>query len=104
MLEFGRLITAMITPFRDDGSVDYDTFARLCEGLLAAGNDALVVTGTTGESPVLDEDERASLYREAVGVAKGKGKVIAGTGGYNTDESLHLSRMAAECGPRLESW
>ena len=98
MLEFGRLITAMITPFRDDGSVDYETFARLCEGLLAAGNDALLVTGTTGESPVLDEDERASLYREAVSVANGKGKVIAGTGGYNTDESIHLSRMAAECG------
>ncbi len=98
MLEFGRLITAVVTPFKDDGAVDYKAFGRLCEGLLDAGNDALVVTGTTGESPVLDEDERAALYREAVRVSRGKGKVIAGTGGYNTDESIHLSQMAAECG------
>ena len=98
MLEFGRLITAVITPFNDDGVVDYEVFGRLCEGLLDAGNDALVVTGTTGESPVLDEDERAALYREAVRASRGKGKVIAGTGGYNTDESIHLSQLAADCG------
>ena len=98
MLEFGRLITAVITPFKHDGSVDYETFGRLCEGLLDAGNDSLVITGTTGESPVLDEEERAVLYREALRASSGKGKVIAGTGGYNTAESIHLSRMAAECG------
>ncbi len=97
-LEFGRLITAMITPFDDAGRVDIDTFAALADGLIEAGNDALLVTGTTGESPVLTEAERADLYREAVGVAKGRAKVIAGTGGYNTTESIALSQMAADCG------
>lgn len=98
MLEFGTLITAIITPFRQDGEVDYDTFGRLCEGLVDAGNDALVVTGTTGESPVLSEDERAGLYKEALRAVGRRAKVIAGTGGYNTEESAHLARLAADCG------
>lgn len=98
MLEFGRLLTAVVTPFKVDGTVDYEAFGRLCEGLLEAGNDALVVTGTTGESPVLTREERVSLYREAVRTSRGKGKVVAGTGGYDTAESIHLSQMAAECG------
>jgi len=98
MLEFGRLLTAIVTPFRADGSVDYGTFGRLAEGLVDAGNDALVVTGTTGESPVLTEEERAGLYREAKRAVGARGKIIAGTGGYNTSESIHLSRLAAECG------
>ena len=97
-LEFGRLITAMITPFGDDGAIDIDTFAVLADGLIEAGNDTLLVTGTTGESPVLSESERADLYREAVRVANGRAKIMAGTGGYNTAESIHLSQMAAECG------
>ncbi len=97
-LEFGRLITAMITPFDDDGAVDIDTFAALADGLIEAGNDTLLVSGTTGESPVLTEPERADLYREAVRVAGGRAKIMAGTGGYNTVESIHLSQMAAECG------
>ena len=98
MLTFGRLITAVVTPFHDDGSVDYDTFGRMVDGLIDAGNDALVVTGTTGESPVLTETERMSLYREALSAADGRARVIAGTGGYNTSESIHLSRAAAEVG------
>ena len=98
MLEFGRLLTAIVTPFRADGSVDFGTFGRLAEGLVDAGNDALVVTGTTGESPVLTEEERAGLYREAKRAVGARGKIIAGTGGYNTSESIHLSRLAAECG------
>ena len=98
MLTFGRLITAVVTPFHDDGSVDYDTFGRMVDGLIDAGNDAVVVTGTTGESPVLTETERMSLYREALNAADGRARVIAGTGGYNTNESIHLSRAAAEVG------
>ncbi len=98
MLTFGRLITAAVTPFHDDGSVDYDTFGRMVDGLIDAGNDAVVVTGTTGESPVLTETERMSLYREALSAANRRARVIAGTGGYNTSESIHLSRAAAEVG------
>ncbi|MCY3748726.1 MAG: dihydrodipicolinate synthase family protein, partial [Chloroflexi bacterium] len=98
MLTFGRLITAVITPFADDGSVDYDTFGRLVSGLVDAGNDAVVVTGTTGESPVLSDDERFNLYREALSAVGDRALVIAGTGGYNTAESVHLSREAAEIG------
>ncbi len=98
MLQFGSLITAMITPFSDDGSVDLDCFGRLADGLIGAGNDSLLVSGTTGESPVLTEAERADLYREAVNVSSGRAKVIAGTGGYNTAESIHLSKLAASCG------
>lgn len=98
MLTFGRLITAAVTPFHADGSVDYDTFGRMVDGLIDAGNDAVVVTGTTGESPVLTETERMSLYREALNAADGRARVIAGTGGYNTSESIHLSRAAAEVG------
>lgn len=98
MPQFGRLITAIVTPFRANGEVDYDTFGRLCEGLVHSGNDALVVTGTTGESPVLSEDERVGLYREAVRAVGARAKIIAGTGGYNTAESIHLSRLAADCG------
>ncbi|MCY3911657.1 MAG: 4-hydroxy-tetrahydrodipicolinate synthase [Chloroflexi bacterium] len=97
-MTFGRLITAVVTPFHDDGSVDYDTFGRMVDGLIDAGNDAVVVTGTTGESPVLTETERVSLYREALSTADGRARVIAGTGGYNTSESIHLSRAAADVG------
>ncbi len=97
-LEFGRLITAIVTPFNGDGAVDIDTFSALVDGLIEAGNDGLVVTGTTGESPVLTESERVDLYRESVRVAAGRAKIIAGTGGYNTAESIHLSQLAADCG------
>lgn len=98
MLTFGRLITAVVTPFRGDGHVDYDVFGRLIDGLIRAGNDSIVVTGTTGESPVLTETERLALYRESVRVADGRARIIAGTGGYNTKESVNLSRKAAETG------
>ncbi len=98
MLTFGRLITAVITPFADDGSVDYATFGRLVGGLVDAGNDAVVVTGTTGESPVLSDDERFNLYREALAAVGDRALVIAGTGGYDTAESVRLSREAAEIG------
>ena len=98
MLTFGRLITAVVTPFADDGSVDYATFGRLVGGLVDAGNDAVVVTGTTGESPVLSDDERFTLYREALAAVGDRALVIAGTGGYDTAESVRLSREAAEIG------
>ena len=70
----------------------------MVDGLIDAGNDGVVVTGTTGESPVLTETERMALYREALRAADGRARVIAGTGGYNTSESVHLSRAAADVG------
>ena len=98
MLTFGRLITAVITPFHADGSINFDAFGRLVDGLVAAGNDAFVVTGTTGESPVLTDEERTGLYREALRAADGRARILAGTGGYNTAESVERSRAAAELG------
>ena len=98
MLTFGRLMTAVVTPFGKDVLVNYDAFGRLVDGLIGAGNDSLVITGTTGESPVLTEEERCTLYREALRVADGRARIIAGTGGYNTAESVHLSEEAAEIG------
>ena len=98
MLAFGRLITAVVTPFQADESIDFDSFRRLVDGLIGAGNDALVITGTTGESPVLTHDERMALYREALDAAGGRARIIAGTGGYNTAESIRWSREAAELG------
>src|SRR3954451_11966573 len=94
---FGRLMTAMITPFTEDGAVDFDKAAELAKNLVDAGNDGLIITGTTGEGPTLTEDEKLELYRvtkRAVGAAS----IVAGTGNYNTRESIHLTREAERCG------
>lgn len=89
----------MITPFREDGQVDHEKAWNLARHLASQGSDGLVVTGTTGESPTMTEDEKVALYRTVVeAVAAMKTKVVAGTGTYNTDESIHLSRRAAEAG------
>ncbi|MFP5333173.1 MAG: 4-hydroxy-tetrahydrodipicolinate synthase [Acidimicrobiia bacterium] len=98
MHPFGRVLTAMITPFTSDGAVDHDTAFRLARHLVDNGSDGLVVTGTTGESPTLSADEKVALYvtvKEAVGE---RAKVVAGTGTYDTAESVHLSERAAEAG------
>ena len=90
----GRLLTAMVTPFDDAGEVDYKQAAALARNLVEAGNDGLIITGTTGEGPTLTEEEKLELYRvtkEAVGPGA---SIIAGTGNYNTKESIHLSREA----------
>lgn len=94
MAAFGRLITAMITPFKGDGSVDFDQAARLARNLVESGSDGLVITGTTGESPTLTPAERQQMYRvvkEAVGSGAA---VIAGTTNYNTAESIEATRTA----------
>lgn len=95
---FGRLITAMATPMLADGSVDLDGAVRLAQHLVNHGTESIVVAGTTGESPTLSFDEKQALFtavRTAIGE---RGKVIAGTGTYNTAESIELSKMAKECG------
>ena len=95
---FGEVLTAMITPFTDDHHVDYDRSARLADYLVAHGSDGLVVTGTTGESPTLDDDEKIALYRTVLDAVGDRATVIAGTGTYNTHHSIELSLRAAEAG------
>jgi 4-hydroxy-tetrahydrodipicolinate synthase len=92
---FGRLITAMVTPFDAEGNLDLDAASALATSLVDNGNDGLVVCGTTGESPTMTFDEKRDLLRAVVG---GRADVIAGTGTYDTRETIHLSEMAAENG------
>jgi len=94
---FGRLMTAMITPFTDEGEVDFAKAAELAKNLVDAGNDGLIITGTTGEGPTLTEDEKLELYR-VTKRAVGNASIVAGTGNYNTAESIHLTREAERCG------
>ena len=76
----GEILTAVVTPFRADGTVDLTAFRSLCAYLLDNGSDGLVVAGTTGEAPTLDDDERFALYEAALEVAEGHGTVVAGPG------------------------
>jgi 4-hydroxy-tetrahydrodipicolinate synthase len=98
MTELGRLITAMITPFDDDGKVDYPQARRLANALLDSGSDGLVVSGTTGESPTLSNEEKLRLFAEVKEAIGDRGSVIAGTGNYNTAESIELSKEAQKQG------
>jgi len=95
---FGRLLTAMITPFTDEGEVDFGQAWRLARYLVDQGSDGLVVTGTTGESPTLTTDEKVALYRTVVEAVGTRATVVAGTGTYDTRESVDLSARAAESG------
>ncbi len=98
MATFGRLITAMITPFSANGEVDYAQAKRLAKGLIDSGSDSLVVSGTTGESPTLTTKEKLTLFSEIKAAIGNRGQVIAGTGNYNTAESIELSREAEQAG------
>src|SRR5919107_499987 len=95
---FGAVVTAMVTPFDDDLSVDVDGAVTLARWLVESGSDGLVVAGTTGESPTLTDDERLELFRVAVDVLRGRGTIVAGTGTYSTAHSVHLTREAHELG------
>jgi 4-hydroxy-tetrahydrodipicolinate synthase len=94
----GEILTAIVTPFHADGSVDYDRFRDLAQHLVDHGSDGLVVTGTTGESPTLTDDERFELYAAAVDAVGDRATVIAGTGTYSTAHSIHLTGRAHELG------
>ncbi len=94
----GELLTAIVTPFTADGSVDYQAFRALAAHLVANGSDGLVVTGTTGEAPTLSDDERLRLYETAVDEVGDRATVIAGTGTYATEHSVHLTARAHELG------
>jgi 4-hydroxy-tetrahydrodipicolinate synthase len=94
----GEVLTAIVTPFRADGTIDFERFRELAQHLVERGSDGLVVAGTTGESPTLSDDERLELFRVAVDTLKGRATVVAGTGTYSTAHSVHLTREAHEIG------
>ncbi|HIE16698.1 MAG TPA: 4-hydroxy-tetrahydrodipicolinate synthase, partial [Dehalococcoidia bacterium] len=98
MTEFGRLLTAMVTPFDDDGKVDYSQAKKLARALLDSGSDGVVVSGTTGECPTLTHEEKIRLFAEIKSAVGDKGAVIAGTGNYSTVESVKLTRQAEKTG------
>jgi 4-hydroxy-tetrahydrodipicolinate synthase len=98
MAPFGHLLTAMITPFAADGDVDYEKAWRLAKFLIDSGSDGLVVSGTTGESPTLSNDEKVALFRTVVEAVGDKAHVVAGTGTYDTADSVELTRRASEVG------
>jgi len=94
----GRVLTAIVTPFRDDGAVDFDAFQELARHLVDNGSDGLVVAGTTGESPTLSDGERLDLIRAAIESVGDRATVVAGTGTYSTAHSIHLTEEAHELG------
>ncbi len=95
--EIGRLLTAMLTPFKEDGSVDYDAAARLAVMLVNDGSDGVVVSGTTGESPSLSDAEKIELLRTVKEAIPGH-NVVAGTGSNDTHHSVELSKLAMKAG------
>ena len=95
---FGTLLTAMVTPFTEDGKVDYQQAAELAVKLVDDGCDGLVVTGTTGETSTLTDEENVGMFRAVKEAVGGRAAIIAGTGTNDTAHSVHLSRLAAEVG------
>ncbi|XGB43775.1 MAG: 4-hydroxy-tetrahydrodipicolinate synthase [Nodosilinea sp. LVE1205-7] len=98
MVYFGKVLTAMITPFSPDGLVDYGVVEKLADYLVNHGSDGLVVCGTTGESPTLTWDEEYQLFKLVKGVVAGRAKVIAGTGSNSTQEAIEATRKAFHLG------
>ncbi|MCA1995359.1 MAG: 4-hydroxy-tetrahydrodipicolinate synthase [Coleofasciculus sp. S288] len=96
MVNFGRVLTAMITPFRDEGGVNYEVAERLAAHLADNGSDTLVVCGTTGESPTLTWDEEYQLFQVVQKAVAGKAKVMAGTGSNSTEEAITATQKAAK--------
>ncbi len=98
MKELGRLITAMVTPFDDEGRVSYEKARDLANALVDSGSDGLIVTGTTGEGPTVSKEEKLRLYAEIKEAVGSRASVIAGTGTYNTAESIEMSIEAERAG------
>ncbi len=98
MIDFGRISTAMVTPFDNKGNIDFGKTTQLINYLLGNGTESLVVAGTTGESPTLSSEEKVALFRHVVKVVDGRVPVIAGTGSNNTYASMELTKKAQEAG------
>ncbi|MDR7316016.1 4-hydroxy-tetrahydrodipicolinate synthase [Brevibacillus nitrificans] len=98
MARFGRLVTAMVTPFNDKLEVDYEKTERLIDHLLTTGSEGIVVSGTTGESPTLSRAEKLDLFKHVVSYAKGKCHIIAGTGSNDTASSVEFTQAVQSVG------
>ncbi|MGD0472200.1 MAG: 4-hydroxy-tetrahydrodipicolinate synthase [Candidatus Velthaea sp.] len=98
MKSLGRILTAMVTPFAADGSVDINEACRIAEHLIENGHDGVVVSGTTGESPALETHEKLELFAAIKRRLGNSGTVVAGTGGNNTQHSVELTKRAVETG------
>jgi 4-hydroxy-tetrahydrodipicolinate synthase len=94
----GEVLTAIVTPFNADGSVNVDRFRELAAHLVDHGSDGLVVAGTTGESPTLSDDEKLELFAAAVDAVGARATVVAGTGTYDTLHSARLTERAQDLG------
>ncbi|MFT8362653.1 MAG: 4-hydroxy-tetrahydrodipicolinate synthase [Sporolactobacillus sp.] len=97
-MDFGRMLTAMVTPFNDKGELSLPLTTKLVEHLIATGSDGIVVAGTTGESPTLTAEEKLTLFAHVVRTVNGRVKVIVGTGGNNTAQSVAFSKEAEKLG------
>ena len=95
---FGAVATAMVTPFQEDHTLDLEGARELARHLLEHGTDTLVVAGSTGEAPTLSHREKSDLFRAVIEAAEGRGRVVCGTGTYNTRETIELSREAEQLG------
>lgn len=98
MMNFGQVLTAMVTPFDQNGEMDFNATRTLVNYLIANGSDGLVISGTTGESPTLTTEEKVELFKFVVEVVDGRVPVIAGTGSNNTRASISLTKQAKEAG------
>jgi 4-hydroxy-tetrahydrodipicolinate synthase len=98
MMNFGQVLTAMVTPFDQQGEIDYIATKELINYLIANGSDGLVITGTTGESPTLTAEEKVDLFKFVVNVVDSRVPVIAGTGSNNTRASISLTKQAEDAG------
>jgi 4-hydroxy-tetrahydrodipicolinate synthase len=94
----GRLLTAMVTPFNEQGEVDYGQAKKLALALINSGSDGVVVTGTTGEAPTVSKEEKLRLFGEVKSAVGEKGTVVANTGNYSTAESLEMTEEAEKLG------
>ncbi len=98
MAGFGRVLTAMVTPFDEAGAVDYVKVETLAKRLADEGSDGIVVAGTTGESPTLSDEEKIRLVRTVKGAVAARASVVAGTGTNDTKHSIHLTAEAKRAG------
>jgi len=98
LVQFGKIATAMVTPFDNKGNIDFDKTTQLVNYLIDNGTDSLVIAGTTGESPTLTTEEKVALFRHVVSVVNGRVPVIAGTGSNNTRASIELTKKAEDAG------
>jgi len=97
-LVLGQVLTAVVTPFAEDGSLNVEAFKRLCVHLVENGSDGIVVAGTTGEAPTLSDEERLALFAAAIQAVGDRARIVGGTGTYSTAHYVHLTREAHKIG------